>query len=62
MDIVKEIEENKEEIIIKILEVLQGKETTARIKLDGLKFHVGDVEVKLNGEVDFTLVPPKPKK
>lgn len=62
MDVLKELDKNKEEIIIKVLEVLQGKETTARVKLDGLKFHVGDVEIKLNGEVDFTLVPPKPKK
>jgi hypothetical protein len=58
----EEVMKNKEEVIIKILEVLQGKEATARIKLDGVKFNMGGVAIKLNGEVDFTFVPPKPKK
>jgi ribosomal protein L10 len=62
MGLMGEIIENKEELVVKLLDVLQGKEATARVKLDGVKFNVGKVAIKLSGEVDFTFVPPKPKK
>ena len=61
-NITEEILENKEELLIKLLQVLEGKEATARVKLDGVTFNIRDVKVKLQGEVDFTFVPPKPKK
>jgi hypothetical protein len=62
MGFMEEIVKNKEELVIKFLEVLQGKEATAKVNLDGVKFNVGAVTIKLSGEVDFTFVPPKPKK
>ena len=62
MGVMEEIIKNKEELLIKLLNVLQGKEATAKIRLDGVKFNIGEVAVKLDGEVDFTFVPPKPKK
>ena len=62
MDITSEILKNKEELVIKLLQILEGKEATARVKLDGVKFNIGNIKVKLDGEVDFTFVPPKPKK
>lgn len=62
MSITDDILKNKEELVIKLLNILQGKEATARVKLDGVKFNVGEVTIKLSGEVDFTFVPPKPKK
>lgn len=62
MGLTEDILKNKEELVIKLLDILQGKEATARVKLDGVKFNVGKVTIKLNGEVDFTFVPPKPKK
>ncbi len=62
MGLMEDIIKNKEELVTKLLDVLQGKEATARVNLDGVKFNVGKVTIKLNGEVDFTFVPPKPKK
>jgi len=62
MGLTEEILRNKEELIIKLLDVLQGKEATARVKLDGVKFNIGKVTIKLSGEVDFTFVPPRSKK
>lgn len=62
MGFMEEVVKNKEELITKLLEVLQGKEATAKVNLDGVKFNVGAVTIKLSGEVDFTFVPPRPKK
>ncbi len=58
----EEILKNKQELILKLLSVLQGHETTARVNLDGIQFEVSKgVKIKVNGQVEFTLVPPKKK-
>ncbi len=62
MGLVEEIIKNKEELVIKLLDVLQGKEATAKVNLDGVHFKIGKVAIKLSGEVDLTFVPPKSKK
>jgi hypothetical protein len=62
MGFVEEILKNKEELVMKLLDVLQGKEATARVNLDGVKFNIGNITVKLSGEVDLNFVPPKSKK
>ena len=62
MGIVEELLKNKEELLINFLRVMEGKEATAKVNLDGVKFKVGDAYVKLEGEIAFTLVPPKKKK
>jgi hypothetical protein len=62
MGMMEDVLKNKEELILKFLDVLQGKEATARVKLDGVKFSIGKTTIKLSGEVDLTFVPPKPKK
>ena len=62
MSFTEDILKNKEQLIIKLLQVLEGKEATAKVKLDGVKFNIGEIKVKLDGEVDFTFIPPKPKK
>ena len=61
MGVVEEILKNKEEILVKLLCVLEGKETAAKVKLDGLELQLGDAKVKLDGFVQFTFVPPKKK-
>ena len=61
MGIVEDIVANKEELILKFLDVLGGKEATARVNLDGVQFKVGKSTVKLEGQVSFTLVPGKKK-
>ena len=60
--ILEEILSNKEELLIKFLEILEGKEATANVNLDGIEFNVGKSVVKINGNVEFTFVPFKEKK
>ncbi len=62
MGVIEEIVKNKEEILINFLRVMEGKEATAKVNLDGVKFKVGDAWVKMDGEISFTLMPPKAKK
>ena len=57
MGIIEEILKNKEEILVRLLEVLEGKETRARVNLDNIELNVGKSTIKLNGEIEFTFVP-----
>lgn len=61
MEIIEEILKHKEELILKFLNLLEGKETSAKINLDKLKFKIGDVDIRIDGEIEFTLIPPKKK-
>ncbi len=57
MGIIEEVLKNKEEILVRLLEVLEGKETKARVNLDGIELSMGKSTIKLNGEIEFTFVP-----
>lgn len=54
---IEEILKNKEELLLRLLDVLEGKEAKARVNLDGIEFDVGKSKVKLEGTVEFTFVP-----
>lgn len=60
--IIEEVLKNKEELIVALLRVLEGKQTRARVKLDGVKFNIGKSSVKMEGDVEFTFVPLESKK
>ncbi len=62
MGFIEELVKNKEELLVKFLSIVEGKETSANVNLDGIKFNLGGTEVKVNGNVELTLVPPKKKK
>ena len=62
MGFVEELLKNKEELLVKFLSIVEGKETSANVSLDGIKFDIGGTEVNVNGNIEFTLVPPKKKK
>ena len=62
MGIIEEVLKNKEEILVRLLEVLEGKETRARVNLDGIELSMGKSSIKLNGEIEFTFVPLDKKK
>jgi hypothetical protein len=62
MSLIEEILKNKEELLVKFLEILEGKETRAKVSLDGVEFHVGKSAIKLNGSVEFTFVPLEDQK
>ncbi len=57
MGVIEELLKNKEEILVRLLEVLEGKETRAKVNLDGIELSVGKSTIKLNGEIEFTFVP-----
>ena len=67
MGIIEEIIKNKEELLIRFLQVMEGKETGVKVNLDGVKLKIGNVTVALKGDVEFMFVPfrekgkPKPK-
>lgn len=61
-DILQEIVKNKEEFILKILQILEGKETKANVNLDGVEFKFGNSKVKVNGKIEFAIVPFDKKK
>lgn len=61
-DIISEIVKNKEEFLLKILQIMQGKETRTNINLDGVEFNIGGSKVKMNGSIEFVVVPFAKKK
>lgn len=61
MGLLEEIFKNKEELFIKFLEIMEGKESRANVSLNGVEFHVGNSLVKMNGSVELTFVPIEKK-
>jgi hypothetical protein len=57
MGVFDEIVKNKEELFLKVLQILEGKETKTKVNLDGVEFNIGKSKVKVNGNVEFTIVP-----
>lgn len=62
MGVMEEILKNKEELILNFLNVVSGKEASAKVNLDGVAFNVGKSKVKLEGAVTFTLIPEAKRK
>jgi len=49
------------ELIAKILDIIEGKEVSTKLNLDGVTFNVGKTKIKLNGEVEFSFARKKTK-
>ncbi len=62
MGFIEELLKNKEELLVKFLSIIEGKETSANVNLDGIHFDIGGTKVKVDGNVVFTVVPQKKKK
>ena len=62
MGVIEEVLKNKEEILVALLKVLEGKESRARVNLDGVKFNIGKSTVKMEGEIELTFVPLENKR
>lgn len=60
--VVKELMKNKEDLLIKLLDVLEGREARASINLEGVEFLLGDSKVKLGGKVEVSFLPYSKKK
>jgi hypothetical protein len=61
MDVIEEIIKNKEELFLKLIKVMQGKQTEVKLNLDGVRFSVGDITLKLKGNVEVSVIPAKGK-
>ncbi len=59
MGFIEEILKNKEELVIKLFEILQGKEASASIDLSDVEFRIGKSAVKMDGQIKITLIPHK---
>ncbi len=61
-DVIEELMKNKEDFLIKILDVLEGREAKASINLEGVEFMLGQSKVKLGGKVEVSFLPYGKKK
>ena len=57
MGVIEEILANKEELLVALLSVLEGKQTRATLDLNGVTFKVGQSKVVMEGSVSLTFVP-----
>jgi hypothetical protein len=62
MGVFEDIAKNKEELLMKIFSILEGKETKTKLNLDNIEFNFGNSKVKLNGSIEFTVIPFAKKK
>jgi hypothetical protein len=60
--IIEEILKNKEELLVALFKVIEGKEARAKVNLNGVKFNIGKSSVKMEGTIELTLVPIEDKK
>ena len=60
--IFEEIVKNKEQLILKVLDIIEGRETRTKVNLDNVELNVGNVEIKVNGSLEFVVAPIKKKK
>ena len=47
---------------MKVMQILEGKETKTKVNLDGVEFNIGNSKVSVHGNVEFTIVPFVKKK
>lgn len=62
MSVIDEIIKNKEELFVKMLQIMEGKETKTKVSLQGVEFNVGNSKIKADGTIEFTIVPFANKK
>ena len=62
MGVLEDIVKNKEQFLEKLLEILEGKEMRTKLNLNGVEFKIGESKVKVNGSVEFIMVPCEDKK
>ncbi len=61
-DMIEEIMKNKEDLLIKLLDVLEGREAKASVNLEGVEFMLGKSKIKLGGKVEVSFLPYGKKK
>jgi len=59
MGVLEELIKNKEDLLLTFMKIIEGKEAKAKINLAGVKFKAHGTEVKLDGAIEFTVIPLK---
>lgn len=63
MSLVDELVKNKEELLLKALQFMEGKEASTKINLDDIKFTIGNLSIKFKGEIEVSVMKlPEAKK
>ena len=57
-----EVVKNKEELLLKFFNILQGREAKTKLMLDGIELDFGKGKVKVDGSVELTFTPLSKKK
>ncbi len=55
MGVIEELMEKKGDLIMKLLDIIEGKEIKTKMNLDGVELRIGKTDIKLDGEIVFTL-------
>lgn len=59
--VVKTLVKTEEDLIMRVLDVIAGRETSAHVNLKGVRFMAGKTEVKLDGDITVAVTPVKKK-
>ena len=62
MGVFDEVVKNKEELLLKFFNILQGREAKTKLMLDGIELDFGKGKVKVDGSVELTFTPLSKKK
>jgi hypothetical protein len=53
----EQILKNNEDLILRFLDILQGRKTKAKVNLDGIRFKVGKTDIEVNGMIELSINP-----
>ncbi len=56
-NVLEELLRNRQDLLLKVVDILQGREAKARIDLNGVSFHLGETIVKMEGNIQFSVTP-----
>jgi len=62
MSVLEEVLKNNSDLLVKIIDLMQGKEVKATVNLNGVEFKVGDSKVSLGGKIELAFAPFAKKK
>jgi hypothetical protein len=57
--VLEELLKSKEDLLVTFMKIIEGKEAKAKIDLQGVKFMIKGMEIRMDGAVEFTVIPLK---
>lgn len=61
-NVFEELIKNKEQLLMRILDIIEGREARTKVNLEDVELNVGNVSIKVNGSLEFVVAPIKKKK